>query len=172
MVATTFALLAATLAVPAGWYAASPHYTLHAMQQAALAGDADALEARVDFPALRQSLKDELQAQLAREAVAAGPLARFGVELAQSFVGPMIDSSVTAETLRLVLDGSAGFQPPRGLATLALLAVPSPAISRDGLDRFTVGRNTADTPAFVFRRDGLGWKLAGVRFPQPDAASI
>ncbi|HEU5068648.1 MAG TPA: DUF2939 domain-containing protein [Sphingomicrobium sp.] len=54
------------LAVASGalWYFESPIWTLKRMRDAAQSRDADALNAYIDYPALRESLKAELMAQM------------------------------------------------------------------------------------------------------------
>ncbi|HSQ98984.1 MAG TPA: DUF2939 domain-containing protein, partial [Sphingomicrobium sp.] len=50
------------------WYFESPAWTLKGMKDAAQSRDADALNAYIDYPALRQSLKAELMARMMAEA--------------------------------------------------------------------------------------------------------
>jgi hypothetical protein len=163
-------LLVLALAATA-WWQFSPRWTLAAMQRAALAGDVAALESRIDFPALRGSLSSQLEAQLAAEARAARtPLARFGIELAVSFVQPMVEAAVTAETLRFALALGEEAALPAGLPALAALAAPRPALARDGFKSFAVSAGAdPDLPALRFCREGLSWKLCGVDLGAPRA---
>lgn len=167
------ASIALAAALPAGWYAASPHYTIAAMQQAAVSADASALEAHVDFPALRQSLKSALTTRLAAQTRAdASPLAAFGASLALSFVDPFVESAVSPEMLRLALAGAAEFAPQPEIQALALIASPRIEIERDGLNRFTASLEgaPANAPQAIFHRHGLGWKLTELRLPSEGAA--
>jgi uncharacterized membrane protein YvbJ len=50
------------------WYFESPAWTLKGMKDAAQSHDADALNAYIDYPALRESLKSELMARMMVEA--------------------------------------------------------------------------------------------------------
>ena len=58
------ALAAALIVIASGalWYFESPAWTLKGMKDAAQSNDADALNAYVDYPSLRESLKAELMA--------------------------------------------------------------------------------------------------------------
>ncbi|MFN3592458.1 MAG: DUF2939 domain-containing protein [Thermaurantiacus sp.] len=162
---SAMALLALLLAlVAAAWWHFSPRWTVASMQRAALSGDVAALEARIDFLALRGSLTDQLEMQLQAEARSARtPLARFGLELAVGFVQQMVEAAVTAETLRFALALGEEAALPAGLPALAALAAPQPAIARDGLDGFAVrAGKDPDAPALQFCREGLSWKLCGV----------
>jgi hypothetical protein len=71
----------------AGWWFGSPWWTLWRMRDAARAGDAEALAAYIDFPALRASSREQLRPRL-------GPLA-----------GPAVNALVSPAALRLVLGG-------------------------------------------------------------------
>ncbi|MFL6844692.1 MAG: DUF2939 domain-containing protein [Allosphingosinicella sp.] len=77
--------VAALLLLAGGWWIASPWWTLWRMRDAAEAGDARALAAYIDFPALRASTKRQLP----------GPLGRLA--------RPAIDLLVTPAGLRLAL---------------------------------------------------------------------
>ena len=162
-----------------GWYAASPRYTLHSMQQAALRGDADGFSEHVDFPELRASLKTQIRARLAAEAESSPPgsLRAIGIGLATGFVDQLVDSAVSPETVGLVLAATGqadGWAPTPGLESLSLLAASHLEIERQGLQRFRVGAAGKEgEPALLFRRDGLSWKLDGVDLPAaPQAPDI
>ena len=157
-----------------GWYAFSPVLTVRAMQAALVTGDAPALAQRVDFPALRASLKTELRARLAAEAAASPPMSlkAVGLALAVDFVEPMVDATVTPEALGIALSGWSSAReiaPSAGVSALALLATPAFTIERDGFDRFSLrpDEGGAASARLLFRRDGLGWMLAGVALPPP-----
>ncbi len=68
------------------WLYAAPYITVRAMQTAADRGDADTLASHVDFPALRESVKQQLAAQLASQLAASASsnsgLERFGAQIA------------------------------------------------------------------------------------------
>jgi hypothetical protein len=156
------------LVAAAGWWAVSPQWTLAAMQRAALAGDAAAVAERVDFPALRASLRRELLEELDQAAArSGGPLARLGLALARQHVPRLVDSAVTPESLEVLVASAGALAPAPMLEPLALLTAPDVAIEREGFDRFRVRLADAGAraPALQFKRDGLGWKLDGVTLP-------
>ena len=55
-----FALIVLILAAVGGWYFASPWLAMKGLSDAAQAGDTAELEQRVDFPALRASVSDQI----------------------------------------------------------------------------------------------------------------
>jgi hypothetical protein len=131
----TAALAAALLAIAAaGWWFGSPWWTLWRMREAAQAGDGEALAAYVDFPALRASTRKQL-----------GPLG--GV-----FARPAVDALVSPAAIRLALATGRGGESSGGGGDVELV--------RTGAGEFRVERRGG---TLVFRRRGLGWKLAEIR---------
>jgi len=82
----------------------TPFLTVNSLVAAARAGDEVALERLIDFPAFRESLKDELTARLVTEAradpeVRDNPLGGLGMMLAPMLVGGAVDTLVNAPTI-------------------------------------------------------------------------
>jgi hypothetical protein len=162
-----WAIALIVLAGAAAWYLLSPGYTLSRMKSTAEAGDEQAFASYIDFPALREDLKAELQAQLVAEGRRReDPIAGFGAALGAAMVGPIVDGMVSPAGLRLAFilgrngERGAGPKPPDGLEL-----PESPVITRRGLSEFVVGSREAPGRGMVFRRHGLGWKLSGVDLP-------
>jgi len=149
-------LLAATAA---GWFVGSRLYALHDLSQAARDGDVTRLEGRVDFPAFRESLKSEIDGKIAQD-VGEGPLVGLGSVLAKAGAGLAVDALVTPEAVaQIVRTGQAA-----GLTVTVREDTREPAqwhIEGGDLQSFRlVGSDPRG--ALIFRRDGLGWKLAGI----------
>ena len=175
--------VAALIAAGLGWYEGSPLYTLRQMRAAAAAGDGAKLSNYVDYQALKIDLKDEVRRELILEANRRGaegdPLGRLSTELAVALVPAGVDLLVTPEAVEAMFDArSAANQGGRGSPAAAAAAasgstvgvmpvgIPKTAavIERRGLDEFKVRVKGKDGAA-VFRRYGLGWKLAGIDMP-------
>lgn len=167
-------LLFIVLAVIGLWYWESPYLALKNLQDAAQDRDVAELERSIDLPALQVSLKSELGAQLERR-VGGGPLGRVGSGAGRAVIDGAVDQYVTAQQL-----GNAMAQPPRDpllqaiAGSLGALATREAARTEWTLERgfntFRVRREAGDgaaLPALVFERHGIGWKLAGVDFPEP-----
>lgn len=89
---------------------ASPFWTLRKLRAAAVAGDAAALDHYVDFPALRESVKAELQSAVITPMVADSklkdsPLAGLGAMMATAMLGPVVDSMVSPAGIAKMLQG-------------------------------------------------------------------
>jgi hypothetical protein len=154
-----------------GWSFASPYMAVTAMRNAADTRDGAALAGYVDFPALRESLKTEVTAQLTTSTALAGnPLLALGAALVGSLAGPAIDGWVTPESLAWLLRGQ---RPPLGGASTG-----GPTTDLDasmGYSSFStfvvdVKPKGALTRPFqlVLTRNGLtSWKLTAVHLSSP-----
>lgn len=167
---TLAALAAAVLIVAAGitWYLASPAWTLHQMKAAADANDPDALNAYIDYPALRQDLKAEMTARMTAEADKdKSGLGGIGLALGTAMVGPMVDGLVTPAGVRAALmarrDEAVINAAPQPAGALRL--PDHPVIVRHGFSEFLVASKQQPGSGLVFRRHGLSWKLSGVELP-------
>lgn len=156
----------AAVALAGAWYWFSPGYAMQQLREAAVAGDKQELAERVDFPAVRESLKSQFKiAVMAKlEDDKDNPFAG----LAAMMMGPMIDglleTAISPEGIKALVQRGK-FQKEGETAT-----GPEAKwnIQRDGLDRFRVtpeveqGQNA---PTIVFIRDGLGWKMVDIEIP-------
>lgn len=168
---TTGILLALGLimAAAAGWWFASPWWALRQMRDAAAAKDVTRLSAYVDYPALRADLKGDVARQLlGTRSVAAGSVERL---VAATIAGPLIDAMVTpqgvaamfaADTTEAERDGAA--DDPRRRAQLPRAPTQNAEVEldRNGFDEFSVRPSDSSGGTLLFRRAGLGWRLAGV----------
>jgi len=147
------------------WHLVSPLYSMSQLREAALAGDEAELTERVDFPALRESLKSELRARLEAEAergaMSNDPFAAMGSALVMGMIEPMVDTIVSAKGIKsLVAFGQ--FDTRGGRSGQDKLKW---TIERDSFDRVLASPSAGSGDeglSLVFDRDGLGWKLVGV----------
>lgn len=163
------ALAAVVIVIASGalWYFESPVWTLKAMKDAAQAHDADALNAYVDYPALRESLKAELMARMIAEAQKAkSGLGGVEVAIGSAMIGPIIDGLVSPAALRAAL--LANRQGNRLSAASALHVPEEPVIVRRSVSEFVVTPKGQPNNGLVFKRHGLSWQLSGVEMsPDP-----
>lgn len=96
-----------------GYGYASPYVALDRLKRAADARDAATVNQYVDFPALRESLKQQVTALLARRLDVqsnGNPLATLGAMIGVALIGPLVDSYATPDGVAALLNGI----PPRG----------------------------------------------------------
>lgn len=158
-------------------WAAAPVLAAQALIRAARAGDERKIERLVDFPALRESLKDELNAELVARMrrdprVVDGGLGGLGMMLAPMLLSGAVDTLVTPEVVADMVRTAEAPDPTRRPA-------PEPAGDRTdaddihqswgyrGLNAFAVTLTDRDRPddhlALILERRGLfAWKLAAV----------
>ncbi|WP_460901810.1 DUF2939 domain-containing protein [Paraburkholderia jirisanensis] len=92
---------------------ASPYIALERLKRAADARDAQTVNQYVDFPALRDSLKQQLVGLLQRRLEGSGhgnPLAAIGAMIGVAVIGPLVDAYATPDGVAALLNG----MPPRG----------------------------------------------------------
>ncbi len=153
------------LIVIAGWWYASPIWTLREMRDAAKTHDSARFSAYVDYPALRESLKVGLRRAANGEAgKQSDPVQSIGAAAAFLFVGPIVDSVVTPKAVEAAFVADEN-RPASSLKTLPVTADEHAVIERAGLDTFRVHGTDASKGALVFHLEGLRWKLAGIDLP-------
>lgn len=146
------------------WYFESPAWTLKAMKDAAQSRDADALNAYIDYPALRGSLKAELMAPMMAEAQKdKSGLGALGMAVGSAMVGPLIDGLVSPAGMRAALLANRYEKAP--LAASALHVPEQPVILRRNFSEFLVTAKNQPNSGLVFKRHGLSWMLSGVELP-------
>lgn len=150
------ALLAVVVAVAAYWYW-SPLFVVHQMKEAVRVHDVEAFNSHVDFPALRENMKDDIAGKPGDDA-----LSGFGRLLG----GVVVDALVRPEAVMFVLEhgdfakkhSERHEERDRGEEPASGEAKPKWVTERDGVNRYII-RN--DKIALVFVRNGFAdWKLS------------
>jgi hypothetical protein len=96
-----------------GFAYASPYLALNNLKRAADARDTQTVNQYVDFPALRESLKQQVAGLLTRRLDAhsnGNPLAAIGAMIGVALIGPLVDAYATPDGVAALLNG----MPPRG----------------------------------------------------------
>jgi hypothetical protein len=152
------------------YYFAAPPAAVTGLRDAIIRGDSIEIGDRVDVTRVRQSLKEQVNALILGkdyQKLASNPFGSFAIGVASKLLEGTLDALVT----------------PAGLADLAKGRVPgdddppepsearqpfsSARIDRESLDRFSawVPAENGGEIRFVFRRQGLGWKLTEIILP-------
>lgn len=168
------ALVALLVVILGGLYVGSPYYAIHSLRQAAIEADIDKLEASVDFPAVRESLKAQLSAALmakmqGNNEIRDNPFAGLGALLMPTIVDRLVDTFVTPDGIAALMRG----QKPNDKRKLERNPDIEATSRYLGLDRFRVTlRNTklnSKGPSFLFERRGFAsWKLIKLEIPLND----
>jgi hypothetical protein len=160
------------LCVAAAWLYFTPYMAVNKLQAAAERGDTQALNEMVDFPALRTSIRTEIQSATARGIQKdGGVFAAIGSAAAGFVVGPVVDAAVTPEGIGLLMKGQGPKRAGEEGSDDGDNWRDDVKISRrwEASDKFLIrysDRASGDERiTLVMRRDGLRWKLTGIRFP-------
>jgi hypothetical protein len=174
------ALIAAFLVA----YFVSPVLAVRGLTEAARTGDEAALRQRVDFPAFRASLKDELNAELMAR-MRADPrsdnpvLSGLGMLLAPSLVSGAVDAFVTPQAIATMVRSARAPDPvarPEPVETGELSQQARDTVRQSwayrDLNTFAVTLTNSEHPdqylALLMERRGLfSWKLAGIDLTAP-----
>jgi len=161
-------------------YLAMPILTVRALVRAAETGDEAALERLVDFPAFRESLKDQLTGRLMAEMrederASDSALAGLGMLFGPMLVDGAVDALVNPQAIAAMVETAEAPDPADALR-------PSEPGREDGdirqsyayrdVTTFVLRLTDPDRPdeplRLLLKRDGpFGWKLAGVELPNP-----
>lgn len=162
-------------------YFGTPFLTVNNLVAAAEAGDEAALERLVDFPVLRDSMKDELTARLMAEADPAlrdSALGGLGMMLAPMVVSGAVDALVNAPTVASMVRTADAPDPTEAVDRAPPTESDLDDIRRSygyrDLNTFVLTLTDADRPTeplkLLLIRHGLfAWKLSGIELP--DAAA-
>lgn len=190
------AIVVLLAAIAAYWYF-SPYVAMRTMRAAAQERDAETLNAHVDYPRLRESLKGQFAAHVAENMKGSedNAFAMLGASIATRAIQGMVDIVVGPEVVMYALrtgkadsgapaaapanpPAPAASAPPADPSTASSGAPPAPPrwrMERLGTDRVVFHSQPAqdrEGVALVFDRYGFAsWKLTGMRLP-PDAFQL
>ena len=156
------------LAVAGYWYF-SPYITVYQLQTAARASDAAAFNRHVDYPRLRDNVKQQLAAMTLEPS---GAQPGFFNKLGLLVIDKMVNAFVQPEAVMLAMRQGV-FKPQQQHAGVPDEPAQKPrwTSSRNGLNSFIVQLAADDGQtdgklALVLDREGFAdWKLTQIRFP-------
>jgi hypothetical protein len=173
------ALALVLAAVGAYWYF-SPYIALRSIAAAAKVKDADKFNDGVDYPRLRENLKGQFSAQMAKTVgdQSGNPFSALGAMLGMAMVNQMVDAFVRPEmVMQMMKDGQVKMDKPAAPAASRSSSgddEPRWVIERKGLDRVIAIPQkgtvpvTAEDLVFVFERSGFAtWKMTELRITFP-----
>jgi len=154
---------------------ASPYLVLNSIKNAAQQGDADKLSGYIDFPSVKQSMKDQVKAAMVEELAASDEQDGFealGTMLAAAMIDPLIDGLVTPDGVALMLQGQKLDFDLNNDKPEDKLEVKNEDIDYKAgylsFNRFKVQIIDADDPNesldVIMHRDWLSWKVTRINF--------
>jgi len=162
-----FTLAILVMAVAVIWGYTAPGRSLEQLRTAAESGDAAELTKIVDFPALRESVKTQVQAAFERrmQDPDGGPLATLAETLGEQIMEPTIDRLLTPEVIASLAAG----RPPASRGSTEPRDLPAHDVDWITPDTFRLrfpGDASEDEGFWLeFRRRGITWMLVGAGLP-------
>lgn len=172
-----FTAIVIVIAIVAYLYA-SPYLVLRNMQSAAQQGDSEKLNQYIDYPSVRQSLKDQLNAHMLKELKQEhnNEFAALGAMLATSMTDTLLDAVITPTGVGLMLQGKN--LNPSHMPNANASAAQQQEQSEEKVDyktyytsmnRFVVDVSNKQRHdqrvKVIMERDGLSWKLKELIVP-------
>src|SRR5687768_15093387 len=90
------------------WIYAMPYLTFYRIDVAAESGDTETLEALIEFPAFRESVKEALQAKVAQKlgsVLEIKPLTALGQRLTGRVINPLVNRFVSPKGIAILMSG-------------------------------------------------------------------
>ena len=172
------ALTVVLLLALGAYVVAGPYLAINGIREALAEQDTAKLEKHVDFPALRVSLKAQVEDSLARRAgseVQSNLFGAIALSVAGNLLGSGVDAMVTPLGIGALLQGRSMWKKSIGDTVDGDTygkPVPADPLKNaehhyESLSRFTATVHDDDGKpvVFVFQRNGLHWKLADIRLP-------
>ncbi|MDI9692372.1 DUF2939 domain-containing protein [Acinetobacter baumannii] len=169
------AIIAAVIVLVGGYYYASPYLALNSIKSAAQAGDSEKISKYIDYPSVRQSFKDQMNAYMFKEMASkeANGWEALGAMMASTMVDKMIDAFITPEGMTLMLQGkdlkSTSNSSDEHQVSEAKEKTKPEYISRyTSMNDFEVVVKDQDKDKEVkvmMVRDGLSWKINKIVVP-------
>ena len=156
-----------------GYVAAGPYLTVSEIKTGIVEKDSEKLSENIEFPTLRQNMKEQFNAAMMKNAATElknNPFAALAAGLATKMVDGIVDSFVTPSGLAALMEGK---KPSKGGN---VGNTPSPKkndlfknarYSYDSISKFSiwVPNDKGEETRFVLKRDGFSWKLVNLVVP-------
>ena len=167
--------LIAIVVVICGYLYATPYLALNNIKKAAQAGDSDTVSKYIDYPSVRQSFKDQMNAMMAKELMNQDTdgFAALGAMLASTMVDKMVDGFVTPEGMTLMLKGKNlkdAEQDSRDTQTAETQEESKPEYeagytSMNDFEVIIKDQGQSKEVKVLMVRDGLSWKIHKIAVP-------
>lgn len=159
-----------------GYVAASPLITIHQIKSGIEEQDLEKLSENIDFPVLRQNMKEQINAVMMKEAASEledNLFTALAVGFASKLVDGMVDLFVTPSGLASLSEGekpskhSSEPSSDSGATSDKRELFKDARYSYDSTSKFSVWvpNDDGEEIRFVIQRNGIEWKLANIIIP-------
>jgi len=162
-----------------GYVAAGPYITISAIKDGIVEKDSEKLSDNIDFPALRQNMKDQLNAQMMQNVATElkdNPFAALAAGFASKMVDGIVDAFITPSGLAKIMEGKKPEiqKSNGGVKTETTNDAPNKEdlfknarYSYDSMSKFSiyVPNDKGEEARFLLKRQDLSWKLVSIEIP-------
>lgn len=153
----------------------APYVAVYQIQQAAQAQDTDALEEHIDFPRIREDLKEQVNASImakAKTELKDNPFAALAMALASGIAEKTISAVVTPSGLVELMKGEkpdkliASSRSGENITPSDKKPFESAHMHYEDFSKFVIevpDKNGGAPSQFILRRDFIAWRLTGVK---------
>ena len=166
----TSILVIGLLFVMASYLYASPYLALNNIKNAAQLRDADKLSGYIDFPSVKQGVKEQVKAKFATEMIAGGNQNGFealGSMFAASMIDTLVDGLITPDGMAAMMLEKKKQDSTEADRTQEELKDLDYETSYTSFNSFQVHINNKEDRAvkITLHRDGLSWKVTNIDLP-------
>lgn len=159
-----------------GYLYVSPYLAINSIKNAAQAGDSEKISKYIDYPSVRQSFKDQMNAYMFKEMASkeTDGWEALGAMMASTMVDKMIDAMITPEGMTLMLqgkdlkstssNGSVDYQ-VSGAKEEPKPVYTSRYASMNDFEVVIKDQDKAKEVKVMMVRDGLSWKINKIIVP-------
>ena len=153
------------------YFFAGPFIALHGLREALITQDKGSLEHYVDFPILRNNIKDQLNAQMAANAMKElddNPFGAAAAGFASLIVDGMVDRFLTPSGVAVLLSGQRADRSESSSNNRGLTEVlDDVSFSFASHDRFiiNIANDEGANVTATLKREWLSWRLTDIEIP-------
>jgi hypothetical protein len=169
-------IMVSIAAIALAGVASAPYVAVYQIQQAAQTQDTDSLEEHIDFPRVREDLKEQVNASITKKSkteLRDNPFAALAMALASGIAEKAISDLVTPSGLVELMKGEKPdklIAESRGLGGSTAPSDKKPFeganMRYEGFSKFVIevpDDNGGAPSQFILRRDLIAWRLTGVK---------
>ncbi|MCI5218995.1 MAG: DUF2939 domain-containing protein [Candidatus Electrothrix sp. LOE2] len=159
-----------------GYVAAGPYLTVSAIKTGIVEKDSEKLSENIEFPTLRQNMKEQLNATMMKNAATElkdNPFAALAAGFATKMVDGIVDSFITPSGLAALMEGKKPSQGKNSDNTTQPKKddlFKNARYSYDSMSKFSiwVPNDKGGEARFVLNRGGISWKLVNLVIPMDE----
>ena len=165
---TTHLIVASVAMALCGYVAAKPYLTIDAIKTGFINNDSVKLSEHIDYPALRQNLKDQISTTMMQQVAESSkdnPMATFATGIATMMVDKVIESMITPGGMASIISGKSKDDNDKPDHQQMF---KNARFTYDSIDHFSVWIPVKDSndARLVLQRNGIDWKLVNIIIPQ------